>query len=753
MSFIGFNNQNFLALQKTINIKNMLNTNRINENLGSNDVENTNDVDLSSNSSNNISDKEKLQILQEIRIVLREKDEKWGVKNWNLNNNQIEYLYNRLISDATIKTFSGTKEDFEKLIKVKLVVLYSEMLSSNVLQNFRFISTMKSETLQTFEDKIISGEFNKEVTKDETTKYINQYAEFIKSDLKKRYNYSDSYLDNIINVATENIFKTSSSTLDRFGGYTNSLIKDKETEKFNLQDILKQFKTNITNILKEPNLIFNTGIRAENLFAGSISPFRTQRLESFSKSDDIQLQLLSKLFTSVIDAKGFNEEEANAFIELVFLDCGANRDNSFQILSLTMEDFIKLDKNGDGNWFDELSNIINKVAARYSHMEQSEIDSAETIDAEQFIREFGSNGSTDTTMVDKIVMQLNEMTLSDDPAMRKLAQILNKAFEKYNCQYADEKKDLVKWFLNITAKKCGHEDTRYYLTKEDIETLNVQDIFSNFEEILDSHELYYAYMVNSDGELGDFKQGSTGDCWLIAALIELKNSLYGREIIREAIKHNDDGSVTVTFKGVNVSYTLSPEEIIEADQGPAYSGGDNDVLILELATEKLRRDIASGKVKVSEEYSYTTPKGENHSNSDDNTSNDHYDDGKAGSGIWGGWQSQMLYFLTGYKSNKVCVGTTRSEDIRNSCLKLLSEFQAGKVVLSLSFGGGAYSAPCTDGEIFFISITNGHAFAITGMTDETITIINPWNSSISYTFTWEEFAKLRFDSIDATRIA
>ena len=44
----------------------------------------------------------------------------------------------------------------------------------------------------------------------------------------------------------------------------------------------------------------------------------------------------------------------------------------------------------------------------------------------------------------------------------------------------------------------------------------------------------------------------------------------------------------------------------------------------------------------------------------------------------------------------------------------------------------------------------GHAFAIIGMTEENITIVNPWDSDKEYTFTWEEFAKFGIYSITAS---
>jgi hypothetical protein len=61
-------------------------------------------------------------------------------------------------------------------------------------------------------------------------------------------------------------------------------------------------------------------------------------------------------------------------------------------------------------------------------------------------------------------------------------------------------------------------------------------------------------------------------------------------------------------------------------------------------------------------------------------------------------------------------------------------------------------ATCTNGTIFKLDFTNnkfeGHGFAITNITNDTITFVNPWDSSVKYTMTWEEFTKLGIGMIN-----
>lgn len=79
-------------------------------------------------------------------------------------------------------------------------------------------------------------------------------------------------------------------------------------------------------------------------------------------------------------------------------------------------------------------------------------------------------------------------------------------------------------------------------------------------------------------------QGGTGDCWILTGVLSLASTEVGKQIIKSSITANSDGSVTVTFKGIGVSYTISIEEIKKHDtdniKGDAYSNGDNDMLVM-----------------------------------------------------------------------------------------------------------------------------------------------------------------------------
>ena len=120
----------------------------------------------------------------------------------------------------------------------------------------------------------------------------------------------------------------------------------------------------------------------------------------------------------------------------------------------------------------------------------------------------------------------------------------------------------------------------------------------------------------SDGKIGQFKQGHSGDCYFLASLQAISNTANGQQIIRDSISQNN-GSYRVKFAGaikvknnieeqiknkqirgkcfVSGIYTITQNEIKAAqkenERSGKYSTGDLDILILELALEKYRREL------------------------------------------------------------------------------------------------------------------------------------------------------------------
>lgn len=87
-----------------------------------------------------------------------------------------------------------------------------------------------------------------------------------------------------------------------------------------------------------------------------------------------------------------------------------------------------------------------------------------------------------------------------------------------------------------------------------------------------------------NGEIdGDFKQGQTGDCWLLAGIKAVAETPKGLKILNESLKVDENGNVTVTLKGVGKSYVITKEELAGNNQ---FSSGDADVRAIEIAMDR-----------------------------------------------------------------------------------------------------------------------------------------------------------------------
>ena len=295
--------------------------------------------------------------------------------------------------------------------------------------------------------------------------------------------------------------------------------------------------------------------------------------------------------------------------------------------------------------------------------------------------------------------------------------------------------------------------------------------------------------LNINGELDEqVAQQGTGDCYLIATLIAMSGSDAGDKLIQDAISHNEqDHTYTVTFKGVGQSYTFTAQEIADAEskthvkQGSGvtgdgkgwYSKGDDDVMLIEMAFEQFRKECNDGKFDNMNWPDFVTSTGKY-----DGTDQDV-------SPLHSGTMTQFLYVMTGLEttvaSGKEAVhnfldeakdmGDNNSYAIYASVSAMngYEESEDGKYYLDdkgkfhtvfkdtvLPEGATRYNfvgagkrnldiwlEGVGDSEGKSISISKNmpgnHAIVVTGATDETVTIINPWDSGKEITVRREDF--------------
>lgn len=645
-----------------------------------------------------ISIQDALKTLEEIGII-PQVSETNGKKIYKFEFNGKEYTFSHTEkrNPAIIAPIQERGYDFTQIQLSRENVMIDKIIGGRLSSDLFVVLNNKVpfNSLNELYSKLKNKELDNDVSKETIEQYLNQYFNLLKKELKD--SYSENYLNSIIDFARTKV--------------------DIEAP-YNAAKILNEFKKILDELTKETKV--------------SKKDISLKTLNNFAKSKKPQEQYLASIFLKKFEELGLTDDEKEAFLSRIISRVRYRKFDNDKLLK-------NIDTNNNKNWLEELLDIANQEFSKIKVVDRN----ATTVNIDML---FGNNNQYDAK---ELLANMNNMLLSDDGGVRKFAALIQKAFDILGSRDYEDRIEATEWIIKYINQRLGILTTNpISLTKEAIEKLNNNNIFQELTNIIESKGLYNNYMLSDvDGDIEHFNQGSTGDCWLLASIIAMNQSELGRQIIKDSIQwNNDNSSVTVTFRGLGISYVISAEEVVEAiEAGTAYSYGDHDVLILEIATEKLRRDIAAGKIKL--------PHGGVYSDISEN------DNGSNGSGITGGYTDQMLYFLTGNTSNDIAtpnynVDTYLSKSqITNYCLNLLNDFQKGNVVLTFSIQKNVHEFTTIDGEHISIDLGNGgHALTIVGMTQNTVTIVNPWNSSAEFTLTWDEFAKFGINRIISTNI-
>lgn len=216
----------------------------------------------------------------------------------------------------------------------------------------------------------------------------------------------------------------------------------------------------------------------------------------------------------------------------------------------------------------------------------------------------------------------------------------------------------------------------------------------------------------------DFEQGNTGDCWLLASIKAIASRPKGLQILNDSVKVNNDGSVTVTLKGVNKTYTISKEEL---ESNIQLSTGDGDIRALEIAVNKYfeeergvrdRLDINGNNMFVA--YDILTGQGDfdhffPHGSSGDRLINPDYYDHEFTDDEINQFNDKNKIFTVSARGNKdrIVLDSSSSEQV----------------------------------------LTTNHAYAVIRSDSEYVYLVNPWNSGSELKVTREQFKEF-FNNIN-----
>ncbi|MBQ9245400.1 hypothetical protein IJ182_03935 [bacterium] len=234
------------------------------------------------------------------------------------------------------------------------------------------------------------------------------------------------------------------------------------------------------------------------------------------------------------------------------------------------------------------------------------------------------------------------------------------------------------------------------------------------------------FIGDLDEEFGANKQGNIGDCWLLSSLNGLGRTEFGQEILHNAIMQDDDG-YTVEFQGVGTSIHITNEELQQAKESGIYSRGDEDVLLMELATNAVIEQIRNGSIEISENMPPS------------NLLNGEKSDAMP---VEGGHLDSALFLLTGKRTMSVGINDFSPE--YEGVLASL-ENNNGNFVANLNFPpsapGEILQVKDVNGEVIYYPGQESHAFNIKSVNGDTVTIVNPWDSTREYVVSIDELKK------------
>ena len=283
-----------------------------------------------------------------------------------------------------------------------------------------------------------------------------------------------------------------------------------------------------------------------------------------------------------------------------------------------------------------------------------------------------------------------------------------------------------------------------------------------------------------DGDFGSSAQISEGDCYLLAAINSIRNTQDGQEILQNLVTVTENGNgekvYTVKFPGAELaaqglradsridpdkmyitgeySFTESEMQEILKQAGKKYSQGDGDVILLEAAFEKYREEVNKTLEANNIDKSSFGEAGLQTGQDINNI-------------LSGGQPLDAVFVLTGkqsqaYKNNNVQGGlsyealqtgnveiasitqnrkavsqidgelTSSQKDLNNMLDDMMNDQKDGATD---SIGTACFRLVKENGDIY------GHAFTIKSVTEDTVTLINPWHPDQELTMTREEFCQ------------
>ena len=231
-----------------------------------------------------------------------------------------------------------------------------------------------------------------------------------------------------------------------------------------------------------------------------------------------------------------------------------------------------------------------------------------------------------------------------------------------------------------------------------------------------------------DYTIGNTKQSDTGNCWILSGITALSYSEEGRNIIKNSLEYKKGYTIVHTICG---DYVVLDSEVLLTKADSQYSDGDDDMIIFELAFEKIIDDYVKKRIKISKITNYLVKK---------TLKNSLTKEGKSSTEL--GFQGACFYFLTGIEP--VC---------------LMTQVKMSEYLEKLKENKGKSLALCASSHVKFkkivkdiyndtVPLYSSHCYAIKSFDGKKVTVLNPHDTSKNIILTKQMFFNM-FANIQA----
>ena len=252
---------------------------------------------------------------------------------------------------------------------------------------------------------------------------------------------------------------------------------------------------------------------------------------------------------------------------------------------------------------------------------------------------------------------------------------------------------------------------------------NTHSALPYFSEIIAKFNDKFSKPDTKNGRIGYTKQGSTGDCWILSSVNALSYCKKGRQIIKNALNY-EKGGTRVDLKGAK-SYWISDLELHKTKGSLQYASGDDDMTLFELALQRARDDLATENIVFTE----NAP-----SNIEDECSEKLTKLFKPS--IDGGSEIEALYFITGKTPKAV-----ESYRKRDELLGKFIEDKGQNYAVCAAFSDDK-NVTCKDIQGKRVKLYSKHTYALKKADNESVTVVNPYNSAINTVLATDDFLKI-----------